>query len=205
MGGINSGRRGGRACTDDMRFLDVRMLQSEGLLIPGNTFGRNWMHRGQKVASILIGVLDDRVLLCYQQSWRGAPWTKCLNTVMLSWTECHFGGKRPWWQCPACGRRVALLFSGRGNYACRHCFQLDYRSQRETQEDLAARRANRVRQRLGWPKGILNPTGGKPKGMHWDTYYRLLDQHNRHSGQALAGIARSLGLIEKNLKQVRRS
>lgn len=203
MGGPNSGRSGGKTCTDDMRSLDVRRLHREGLLIAGNTFGRTWTHRGREVGSILINVEENHVQLCYRQSWRGGPWTDCVNTVMLDWSDCHFGGRRPWWFCPSCGCRVALLYSGRGRYACRHCFQLAYRSQRETQEDLAARRANRIRDRLGWPRGVLNPQGERPKGMHMSTYYRLLDQHNRHSMQAFAGIGRSLGLIHKRLEKIK--
>lgn len=203
MGGTKSGRRGGSACTDDMRSLDVRSLHREGLLTPGNTFGRSWMRHGETIAGILISVYEDRALLSYWQSWRGSPWAECSNTVMLKWTSCHFGGKRPWWECPFCARRVALLYSGRGSYACRRCFQLAYRCQRETEEDLASRRANKIRDRLNWPRGILNPTGDKPKGMHWDTYYRLLHLHNLHSMQALAGIARSLDWIHKRLKPIR--
>ena len=203
MGGRNSGRSGGKTCTDDMRSLDVRRLQSEGLLIDGYSFHRIWTHQGREVGRILINVLDDHVQLCYRQSWRGGPWTDCVNTVTLDWSACHFGGRRPWWLCPACGRRVALIYSGHGRYACRNCFQLAYRSQRETEEDLAARRANRVRDRLGWPRGILNSQGGRPKGMHLTTYYRLVDQHNRHSMQAFAGMARSLGLINKRLEQLK--
>jgi hypothetical protein len=85
-----------------------------------------------------------------------------------------------------------LLYSGDGVYACRHCFQLAYRSQRETEEDLAARRANHVRDRLGWPHGILNMPGGRPKGMHWKTYAELLGEHNEHSGEALKLFGQSL-------------
>lgn len=35
------------------------------------------------------------------------------------------------------------------------------------------RRADRIRRRLGWDAGIANPSGGKPKGMHWRTFARL--------------------------------
>ena len=35
MGGYNSGRRGGKDCTEDMRQVDVRRLQRDGYLNPG--------------------------------------------------------------------------------------------------------------------------------------------------------------------------
>jgi len=42
-----------------------------------------------------------------------------------------------------------------------------------------ARRANRIRDRMGWPRGVLEGSGwGKPKGMHRCTYERLCDKHD---------------------------
>lgn len=62
---------------------------------------------------------------------------------------------------------------------CRQCYQLAYPSQREDAGDRAARRAHRIRDRLGWPGGVLEGGGwGKPKGMHWRTYERLCDDHD---------------------------
>ena len=37
----------------------------------------------------------------------------------------------------------------------------------------AARKADRLRDKLGWEPGILNGNGIKPKGMHWRTFERL--------------------------------
>lgn len=199
MGSSNSGRRDGKPCTDQFRSIDVRRLHKDCKLIPGNVFRRTWKRHDTEVASILGRVGNDCVVLSYRQSWRGGPWRDCTNTILLEWTDCHYGGKRPWWVCPGCDRRVALLYSGDGWYSCRHCRQLAYRSQRETQEDLAARRANRVRDKLGWPRGILNMPGGKPKGMHWKTYIRLLGEHNEHSGQALNLLGQSLERLGSKL------
>jgi hypothetical protein len=39
--------------------------------------------------------------------------------------------------------------------------------------------------------------------MHLITYYHLVDQHNHHCLQAFAGMARSLGLINKRLEQIK--
>ena len=47
--------------------------------------------------------------------------------------------------------------------------------------------------------GILNDPGGKPKGMHWRTYYGVLARHDAFVGQSLAGIARKLGLLRAQL------
>lgn len=200
MGSSNSGRRNGKPCTDERRSLDVRSLQRKGLLMTGNTFHWRWKRHGETVAEIQVVVGNDCVVLNYQQRLGASPYQPCGNTVMLDWTGCHYGGRRPWWLCPVCGRRVAVLYSGRGSYSCRHCSQLAYRSQRETEEGLSARRANRVRVRLGWPQGILNLPGGKPKGMHWKTYSRLVTLHTAHSSKALAHLGASLKSLTRKLQ-----
>lgn len=204
MGGYSSGRRGGRSTTDDMRPLDVRRLKREGLLVPGRSFDWTWTLKGDTVAKINIRVDIDSVYLSYQQSWCGEPWRAFGNRLAIDWTECNFGGRRAWWRCPSagCGRRVAVIYSGRGHYACRHCFGLAYCSQRETQTDLDARRANKVRDRLGWDRGILNLPGGRPKGMHWKTFMRLLAEHTRASNAAFSGLGKQLGIVEDRLRRL---
>jgi len=37
-----------------------------------------------------------------------------------------------------------------------------------------ARRADRIRDKLGWETGILNSPGEKPKEMHWKTFENRL-------------------------------
>lgn len=203
MGGYNSGNHGGKNCTDDLRALDVRRLKRDGLLKPGYSFGWNWTRNGEKVASIQIWPGEaDRVRLNYRHKPNGGEWQDMDYAVRLTHTPCNLGGDRAWWLCPAagCWRRVAVLYLGSsGIFACRHCYRLGYRSQRETPDDRAARRANKVRARLGWDAGILNFNGGKPKGMHWTTFIRLQARHDAHANQSLAGMSAKLALIMDRL------
>ncbi len=98
----------------------------------------------------------------------------------------------------ACGRRVALLYlGGSGIFACRHCCQLAYACQRESADDRATRRADKIRERLGWEPGILNGEGWKPTGMHWRTFDRLKAQHDAFVGVSLAWMAARLRLLER--------
>ena len=126
--------------------------------------------------------------------------------VQLANTACHYGGQRTWWLCPAvgCGRRVAVLYGG-AVFACRQCQRLAYASQREAPDDRACRRADKLRDRLGWEAGILNGEGNKPKGMHWLTYERLKARHNEHVNQSLAGMAAKLGLVMGRLDGINRA
>ena len=203
MGGFGSGRQGGGRCTDDMHGLDVRKLHRRRLLWPGNSLTWQWTCNEQKIAEIGLRVEADRVVLAYRnQSARsnGGEWETMNYAVALAWTPCGFGGKRVWWRCPAvgCGRRVAVLYGGRV-FACRACNRVAYRSQRETAEDRATRRANKLRNKLDWMPGILNGDGGKPKGMHWRTYSRLYGQHTHAVNESVAGMAAKLGLLKGKL------
>jgi hypothetical protein len=136
------------------------------------------------------------VILNYR-SRSGGEWQPVEYPVYLEWTPCNFGGRRAWFVCPArgCGRRVAILYGG-SIFACRHCHRLAYPSQRETWDDRAARRADRIRARLGWERGILNAKGLKPKGMHWRTFERLEAEHDAFVDAAVAGMVERLGLMK---------
>lgn len=195
MGGFGSGRKWGKTCTEDMRGLDVRRMQRDGRLVPGASFNWRWSIRGEVIASIGVAVEADRVVLSYRQRDQGGEWKDVRYPVLIDRTPCNLGGSRLWWRCPAtgCGRRVALLFGG-SVFACRHCHQLAYRSQRETADDRAGRRAGKIRDRLGWQAGILNGEGGKPKWMHWRTFFKLKVEHDKHVLEVLTGIAQRFKL-----------
>lgn len=107
-------------------------------------------------------------------------------------TPCRLGGSRSWFRCPECGRRCAALYRGGGAFYCRLCAGLNYLSTREPPEDRAFRKADRIRARLGWTPGIANGHGPKPKGMHWQTFSRLVAEHDRHADTATMASWRTL-------------
>ena len=202
MGGMGSGRRyqDGRSTTEDYRPLDVRKLHKAGLLAAGHVGGWNWYSRGELRASIQVQAKEGRVILSYQATENGER-REYRYPVRLDWTPCQYGGARPWFLCPAdgCGRRVAILYGG-AVCACRHCYRLAYESQRERDYDRLAGRADKIRRRLGWPVGILNPTPWtKPKGMHWRTFWQLTAEHNRLVGASLEGMSEHLGAVRRGL------
>ena len=200
MGGSGSGRHyhyGSKSTTDDYRSLDVRRLQRDGLLKPGLNYSWQWLRRDEVVANIGIRTEVDRIILSYRNKRGDEEWQEMNYPVYLEYSACNYGGQRAWFRCPAagCGRRVAVLYSG-GIFACRHCYRLAYESQREDAVDLMARRADKIRARLGWGAGILNPTGQKPKGMRWHTYERLYSEHETFTQIALNGIAHKFGFFK---------
>lgn len=199
MGGIGSGRRwhyGAKNTVEDHRCLDINRWLQEKVLHDGNIFNWGWYRNEEKVASIWVTVKPFYVVLDYQHRSGQADWKRANYRVYLSTTDCHFGGKRYWFLCPAqgCGRRVAKLYVG-GIFACRHCYALAYESQREKAYDRLARRANKIRRKLDWKPGILNGRGWhKPKGMHWETFSRLVAEHDRLVHASLTGMATDLRL-----------
>jgi hypothetical protein len=133
-----------------MRALDIRKLQRDGLLTPGQSFNWQWSINGEKVADINTRIETDRVILNYRSQSNGGEWQPMEYPVTLTWAPCHLGGHRAWFLCPArgCGRRVAILYGG-AIFACRHCHKLAYACQRETDDDRAMRWAGQA-----WTNGL---------------------------------------------------
>lgn len=200
MGGSGSGRRhqGGRDTTEDSRPLDIRKLQRAGLLIPGRSFWWQWTVNSRPVADIRVQVEIQRVVLIYRyRCGNDDIWHDVEQPVLMDHTPCTYGGTRCWWVCPSCSRRVAILYGHGKLYACRHCYRLAYASQREAADDRARRQADNIRRRLGWPAGIANPDGDKPKGMHWRTFERLTATHDACVRVSLAGLANWLESLKR--------
>jgi len=205
MGGIGSGRQrcwfvGGS--TDDYLAIDVRRWNREGLLAPPQSFIWQWKRQGEVRGAIRVHTEPGhtepgRMILTHHHRSGGEDWQDASYSVDLDWTDCNLGRKRPWFLCPVrgCGRRVAILY-GDGIFACRRCYRLTYPCQREVDYNRMARRANKLRDKLGWEPGFLNGPGGKPKGMHGRTFERLMAQHDAFVQSALARIAARYPLMD---------
>lgn len=129
---------------------------------------------GEEVASIRVATETGNVRLIYRTRSHGDDWRDMNYPVGLDRTACHLGGERTWFRCPArgCGRRVAILYGGEV-FACRHCYQLAYPSQRENPMSRSMRRVEKLRDRLDCDdEGYLV----RPKGMHHKTFDRLLTE-----------------------------
>ena len=187
MGGYGSGRQDGRVKTDQVPSLDVRHLYRRGVLAPG-TFTQ-WSWGGPSGFSIDLHAQGDRVLLQHWVRMSDGEDRRVEYPVMLDRTSCHFGGWRAWFRCPSprCGRRVAVLFKGR-YFACRHCLQLAYASQSERREERLARRADKLRERLGWEGDQRR----RPRRMRRRTYERLRARYTDLVASSVAGMVRRL-------------
>lgn len=83
--------------------------------------------------------------------------------VRLTWLGCHYGGTRPLFCCPECGRSVYVLYM-RNKIACRCCHDLAYVSQNLQPGERMRRRAIAIRRKMGQQDGnLLSPFPRRPK------------------------------------------
>jgi len=166
------GRYSSKNTTSYYRQLDIRYLRREGMLRPGGWANLTWSRADEVTGSIGIRAEFDRIVLRYRHRGYDEDRKDEEYPVFLDHTHCNYGGERTWFLCPArgCSRRVAVLYGG-SIFACRHCYDLAYDSQREQPYSRALGRAQAIKVKLGG-----HPAGDfpdKPKGMHWRTYDRL--------------------------------
>jgi len=191
-----------RPTCESCLVIDVRHWEREGLLRAGRSFSCTWSRNGTLTARVDVDVTVDAVLLSFVWRQTGTSELKrdC-QCVPLTWTALHplsphCRGIRPWFLCPKidgdgqpCGRRVALLYSGRNPYfACRKCQRLAYAIEQEGPCDRKLRRARKARLRLGASLSLRDPLPPRPKGMHRATYSQL-------SGKAIIAAERWFGQL----------
>lgn len=119
--------------------------------------------------------------------------------VPLDRTPARYGGYRRWLVCPRCGSRRQSLYvcpDPRGGVACMKCLGLRYESQHESRRQRLFRRADAIRRRLGWEPGVGRPRGSKPPRMHWSTYRKLVQEHDRLAARLLHDLSEWLDRFE---------
>ena len=105
--------------------LDIRQLAHETGLCHGTTYQWGWYHSNGTIKGVIgIAVLRERLLLVSKQAE-----THIKEFVPITYSTGSGGGRRPWFQCPACRRRVAILYKHGVRFRCRRCWGLVYPSQ----------------------------------------------------------------------------
>jgi hypothetical protein len=175
MGGYGSGdwyRCNSKATIESQYKIDIRLIKKQRYLHPGATGILSWGSRGEESGSIGFAVETDRLVLNYRNRQNGGEWENIKDEIFFTWTPCNYGGNRQWFLCPACNRRVAVVYGGK-YYRCRHCHNLTYSSQRESKPDRLIGKAQKIRVRLGVSRNLRVPILFKPKNMHQKTFDRL--------------------------------
>lgn len=204
MGGFGSTRWGWhrtRETTDPLLCLDVRLLSRRGALEPGVWSTTSWTCRGEPSGDITHRAEAGALILDYRtKGARDAEWRPVSERITVDSTACHYGGARPWFLCPGCGRRRAVLYSVGGHFRCRTCHDLAYSSTRETPADRALRRADTLRRKLADRPG-LHHWPPKPKGMHWRTYSRIMSQVDDRDHDALARFIADRERLQRDIER----
>ena len=199
-----------KATADGCSRLDVNALHRKGALRPGAWCELRWSRGGEETASIGTLAQQDGVQLVYEVVDRRTEEREVLRyLVRLTWTDCNYGGQRPWFICPNqyCGQRVRTLYLRGRHFLCRRCHNLAYESQRESPKDRALTRAQDIRRRLGGSANMLEPFPPKPPRMHWRTYERLWERHEEadreRSAYVFVWLARVARWLERRNGQQR--
>lgn len=195
MGGSGSGRRWGwstKGIIDECLALDVRRLKREGLLNPGQSYTWQWTCRSGRKDTIGIFVGEGRIDLSYSVKTGDGESQNIDYSISLTYTGCNYGGQRPWFVCPHCGRRVAKLYLDRNYFRCRVCHDLGYQTQREQKVFRLLHKAQNIREKLGGDGNMFNPFPFKPKGMHWRTYDRYRRKYDTASNAMISTMGAKL-------------
>ncbi len=161
-----AGRPGYRAKAEHLRRVDVRQWARLGYLSEGRFFSWRWTRGGEETGSIGVRVQSPNALTLDYTITQDGTGRHVAERVNINRTACPYGGMRPWFSCPRCARRVAVLYLRRGFFACRHCQRVAYSSQSEDALDRLWRQQQKIEARLG-------ENWRRPKGMRQATYDRL--------------------------------
>jgi hypothetical protein len=145
MGSVFSGRpgpRGGKTAVESLPRVQVNGMRGRSAAAAGS--GPRVVFAATDLAEVTYGTW----------TWH----------VHLAETTPHLGGRRRWLLCPTCSCRRTALYIGGTVLACRICLGLRYASQHETERDRLFRRANKLRDRLGWGGGVADGAGPRPRG-----------------------------------------
>jgi hypothetical protein len=150
----------------------VRRLHRDGHL-SGGAYRLHWTWPSG--AQIALDTSPGEVTMVYRYR-KADEWRDVRQRVTVVRTACHYGGARPWFLCPYCGRRVAILYLWNVPQ-CRRCARLVYSSQSLDALARSWRRTGKIEARLKGDAEEWDYT--RPKGMRQATFERLVAAHIR--------------------------
>jgi hypothetical protein len=108
--------------------------------------------------------------------WADPEGRTVVQNLEIEQTPQHFGGIRPWWICPDCGRRCAIVYGFADRFTCRQCGKLTYTTSQSSDWVRKIRKARKIEARLKILKIGDRRVPIRPKGMHQQTFHRLVDR-----------------------------
>lgn len=106
----------------DLPRLNVGRLAQRGYLEPGTQRLLGWRVEGELVGPITITATRDSLQIVGIGSLR-----ELRSSISLDFTDLTYG-RRPWFKCPTCARRCAILTVEASGLHCTQCSTLPYLS-----------------------------------------------------------------------------
>lgn len=130
-----------KSLVSQFHALNVTQLNRGGWLYPNTKYEWVWRtDKGTGIETVKITVRESILELWFQLES-----TLALQRVSLVYSASPHGGKRPWFACPNCQRRVGILYHVTSRpFLCRRCYRLAYPSQYQTQDQSYGRRHRMV-------------------------------------------------------------
>lgn len=162
-----AGRPAHKIKSETTNRIDVRLFDRKGYLNGNQSFIWQWSRGDEPAGSITIETQTrSNITLRYSTTINDKS-KSIVQPVALTYTPCHFGNNRPWFLCPGCSKRIALLYFRWGLFRCRTCQKASYSSQSEDSIDRLWRRQSKLESKL------KQKCWERPKGMHLRTYKKL--------------------------------
>jgi len=92
-----------KSMVEDYNKIDLTKIHREGLISQQGAvvFALSWTRRGRPWGDIRVIARSDLLVLIYSVKYDGKQ-ENIEELVHLTWTDCNYGGKRPWMLCPSC-------------------------------------------------------------------------------------------------------
>lgn len=176
--------------TDDLLQLNIGWLKKhnylkENAIING---GLTWNRKSawgetRKIASLLYtaNFIGEKRTVTLSYTYKGNE--KINSEITIACSFPYYGGKRYWFLCPKCGRKVAFLY-GDKYFWCRHCHNLSYPTQ---QIGYAARMFEKSRKYQD--KALID--GCRRPWIHNTTLEKYLDKSEHYELLGLATMYKS--------------
>jgi hypothetical protein len=134
-----------KALVTQYHALNINELARGGWLDPFAKYDWVWRtNNGADQTTVPVMVLMDGLQVMFPIG----DGTRARQGVRLTYSLAPRGGKRPWFSCPTCRRRVGVLYHANGlPFRCRTCCRLAYPSQYQTRNQGYGRPARMVRYR----------------------------------------------------------
>ena len=175
--------------------LDIRALQRRDALITGRSTTLAFFRNDRLVCQLFVTSNAGSISWSYRSAAdNGRKKDPCSNEVEVINTPCYFGGTRPWFSCPSCHKRAAILYFVSSKLVCRTCGHFNYASQQMTDLDYKLKQVAAHRSKLKAGDMFFHKLSRieKPKHMRYTTYLQILGELHLLERDALKEMINSL-------------